>query len=223
MDGRRYCSGLFFNSAKETEYCWKSKRTSSTSRASQTTHFWEPIPYEKLRNVAFLLSHGTKIWYVRSPSQYICRTHVILEGDIMHLKVLAQDIIVVSSIEAASDLLDKRATIYSDRYHSTMVNELYATVSVYTTHSRCDSTSQNRHGLVVRLIKLRPDMAQGKKAVSLSLQHSLHSTIWPATFRRYAAVPPTPSHIGTILGPFTLVRSVLLLVKRGLRVPSYYV
>ncbi|KAK7688917.1 hypothetical protein QCA50_007608 [Cerrena zonata] len=45
-------------------------------------------------------------------------------GDIVHLKALTQNIIIVSSMEAASDLFDKRAKIYSDRFRSTMIMDL---------------------------------------------------------------------------------------------------
>ncbi|CAE6421006.1 unnamed protein product [Rhizoctonia solani] len=38
-----------------------------------------------------------------------------LESDIVYLEVLGQKILVLNSAEAASDLLDKRSTIYSDR------------------------------------------------------------------------------------------------------------
>ncbi|KAK7688870.1 hypothetical protein QCA50_007560 [Cerrena zonata] len=45
-------------------------------------------------------------------------------GDVIHLKALNQSIIVVSSLEAATDLFEKRATIYSDRYQSVMLTDL---------------------------------------------------------------------------------------------------
>ncbi|CAL1703237.1 unnamed protein product [Somion occarium] len=45
-------------------------------------------------------------------------------GDIIHLKVLNQHTIIISSMEAASDLFDKRSAIYSDRFQSVMLTEL---------------------------------------------------------------------------------------------------
>lgn len=36
-------------------------------------------------------------------------------GDVMHLKVLSHNIIVLNSVEAATDLLEKRSALYSDR------------------------------------------------------------------------------------------------------------
>lgn len=42
----------------------------------------------------------------------------------MHFKVLGQDIIVISSLEATVELLNKRASIYSDRHQSVMLTDL---------------------------------------------------------------------------------------------------
>ncbi|KAF7978460.1 hypothetical protein HWV62_664 [Athelia sp. TMB] len=46
------------------------------------------------------------------------------DSDIIHLKVFGTSIIVLSSLESISTLLEGRASIYSDRPKSTMVNEL---------------------------------------------------------------------------------------------------
>ncbi|KAJ6570091.1 cytochrome P450 [Mycena vulgaris] len=45
-------------------------------------------------------------------------------SDIIHLNAAGTSIVVISSVEAAKDLLDKRSVIYSDRPRSTMLNEL---------------------------------------------------------------------------------------------------
>ncbi|KAK7035796.1 cytochrome P450 [Favolaschia claudopus] len=45
-------------------------------------------------------------------------------SDVLHLNVAGQSIIVVSSAEAANELLEKRAGLYSDRARLPMVNEL---------------------------------------------------------------------------------------------------
>ncbi|KAH8104105.1 cytochrome P450 [Cristinia sonorae] len=45
-------------------------------------------------------------------------------GDIIHLNVLGQSIVVLSSLEAINDLLEKRSAIYSSRPRSTMMHEL---------------------------------------------------------------------------------------------------
>ncbi len=39
----------------------------------------------------------------------------------MYISLLGQSVIVLSSVKAASDLLDKRSAIYSDRFKSTVV------------------------------------------------------------------------------------------------------
>lgn len=38
-----------------------------------------------------------------------------LPGDVIHLRVLGRDIIVLNSVQAATDLFDKRGGLYSDR------------------------------------------------------------------------------------------------------------
>ncbi|KAG7440087.1 cytochrome P450 [Guyanagaster necrorhizus] len=46
------------------------------------------------------------------------------DSDIIHLDVVGTSIIVLNSLEATSDLLDKRSSIYSSRAHLSMVREL---------------------------------------------------------------------------------------------------
>ncbi|KAH9944416.1 CyP450 monooxygenase [Epithele typhae] len=43
-------------------------------------------------------------------------------GDIVHISLLGQPVIVLNSAEAVTDLLERRSAIYSDRYHSTVVD-----------------------------------------------------------------------------------------------------
>ena len=45
-----------------------------------------------------------------------------LPGDVMHLDVIGQPVIVLGSHEAASDLLEKRSSNYSDRAPSPMID-----------------------------------------------------------------------------------------------------
>ena len=55
-----------------------------------------------------------------------CSSHLsILIGDVVYLHVLGQGVVFLNSHEAASELLDKRATIYSDRLSFVMLGELY--------------------------------------------------------------------------------------------------
>ncbi|KAJ7454671.1 cytochrome P450 [Mycena latifolia] len=46
------------------------------------------------------------------------------DSDVIHLNVAGTSIVVLSSVEVAEDLLDKRSGIYSDRSRSTMYNEM---------------------------------------------------------------------------------------------------
>ena len=49
-------------------------------------------------------------------------------GDIVHLNVLGQHIVILDSVEAVKELLDRRSAIYSDRPHMPMVMDLCALV-----------------------------------------------------------------------------------------------
>ena len=49
----------------------------------------------------------------------------IISGDIVYLRILGQDLLFINSYEVATDLLDKRSTVYSSRPHIVMVHELY--------------------------------------------------------------------------------------------------
>ena len=43
-------------------------------------------------------------------------TCIVLQGsDVLHLNILGQSIVILNSVKAAVNLLDKRGTIYSDR------------------------------------------------------------------------------------------------------------
>ena len=49
----------------------------------------------------------------------------------IHLNVLGQHFIILSSLEVISDLFEKRSSNYSDRKQMTMLNELYVSHSLH--------------------------------------------------------------------------------------------
>lgn len=119
-------------------FCWR-KGTLSTTR-SDFLYLLGPLTHPLLGIcwISKILKCGFHIhlWHknmVRC-SQYwypcVYESHTTLKGDIVHLKALTQNIIIVSSMEAASDLFDKRAKIYSDRFRSTMIMDLCVTISI---------------------------------------------------------------------------------------------
>jgi hypothetical protein len=55
-------------------------------------------------------------------SHDIYRIHI--PGDIVYLNVLGQPIVVINSLEAAAEILDRRANIYSDRPRLIVANEI---------------------------------------------------------------------------------------------------
>lgn len=48
----------------------------------------------------------------------------ILLGDIVHLKVLHRHIIIISSVDAISGLLERRSAMSASRFDSVMLNEM---------------------------------------------------------------------------------------------------
>ena len=62
------------------------------------------------------------------PSSYYWLTYAVWAkkyGDINHISVFGQHIVILNSIEACTDLLEKRSAKYSDRPRFPMMNELY--------------------------------------------------------------------------------------------------
>lgn len=49
---------------------------------------------------------------------------ILTTGDVVYLKVLRQPMLILNSLEAAQDLLDKRSAIYSDRPNFVLLNDL---------------------------------------------------------------------------------------------------
>jgi hypothetical protein len=45
-------------------------------------------------------------------------------GDVVHVKVLGQPVIFLNTEETATDMLEKRSSIHSDRVKTVMINEL---------------------------------------------------------------------------------------------------
>jgi hypothetical protein len=48
----------------------------------------------------------------------------VVDSDIIYIDAAGTPIIILNSLEACNDLLEKRSTIYSSRYHQTMAYEL---------------------------------------------------------------------------------------------------
>ena len=49
----------------------------------------------------------------------------------IHLNVLGQHFVILSSLEVITDLFEKRSSNYSDRKHMTMLNDLYVSPSFH--------------------------------------------------------------------------------------------
>ena len=64
-----------------------------------------------------------KVSRFRGTGLVVSRMRMFL-GDIIHLKILNQHVVVVSSMNGIADLFEKRGSIYSGRYQSVMLTEL---------------------------------------------------------------------------------------------------
>ncbi|KAJ6477480.1 cytochrome P450 [Mycena vulgaris] len=83
-----------------------------------------PAPLPLVGNLFSMPSHSEWVTYAKWSKEY--------NSEILHINVLGVPIVVISSVEMASDLFDKRSAIYSDRPRSTMLNELVGGDFIFT-------------------------------------------------------------------------------------------
>jgi hypothetical protein len=93
--------------------------------------FQNPKEREWLQYTTWSKQYGLKVYHIlmRYSSYLIVLLHIILPevcntGSIYKLKLLQQTVIIVNSLKATTDLLEKRSTIYSDRPRLVMAGEL---------------------------------------------------------------------------------------------------
>jgi hypothetical protein len=73
---------------------------------------------------------------------------LINAGDVIHVKIFAQSMVILHSLQAARDLLDKRSSIYSDRPRFVLLSELYVFPSL---HLSCVFANQGFAGWAGRV------------------------------------------------------------------------
>ena len=66
----------------------------------------------------------------------------------MHVKIFGQSMVILHSLQAARDLLDKRSSIYSDRPRFVLLSELYIFPSL---HLSCVFANQGSAGWAGRV------------------------------------------------------------------------
>lgn len=69
-------------------------------------------------------------------------------GDIMHFSVMNQHVIVLSSLEAVTELFEKQGAVYSDRFLSVMIGDLYVPISAVSVMLSLTAKTQDGNGLV---------------------------------------------------------------------------
>ena len=68
---------------------------------------------------------GKDLWYSEGQLKYVMFfTLNILLGDVIHLSALGDHVVYVNSFAAATELLEKRSSIYSARPRLVMVTEM---------------------------------------------------------------------------------------------------
>lgn len=66
-------------------------------------------------------------------------------GDVVYARLLGKEMIILNTLQAARDLLEKRSAIYSDRPRSVLLEELYVfQCMVATTAEFCDQNGLAR-------------------------------------------------------------------------------
>lgn len=105
-------------------------RTSWLQRSVTSTYPW--ITYAKWKEI-----YGPSLLHSLScfPLSFHRQTYI---GDLIYIRLLGNPLLVLNSIQAVNDLLDKRGHIYSSRPIRPMVVNLYAVPS-NTPYPECDS------------------------------------------------------------------------------------
>ena len=60
--------------------------------------------------------YGARVLYLGDP--LLIRCFWVVGSDVLHVDVLGTHIVIINSVKAANELLEKRSSVYSDRYHS---------------------------------------------------------------------------------------------------------
>ena len=66
----------------------------------------------------------------------------------MHFSVMNQHVIVLSSLEAVTELFEKQGAVYSDRFLSVMIGDLYVPISTLSVILSLTAKTQDGNELV---------------------------------------------------------------------------
>lgn len=111
-------------------------------------------------------------------------------GDLVHVNVFGQPIIVVGSAEVAYDLFERRSSIYSGRGHSTMVVDLYVDANCFL---ECIAdVVQDGLGLEFRYDELRRPVEEASQNFPPILQPKCRGEVSAHSNARIPCPPQTP-------------------------------
>lgn len=110
-------------------------------------------------------------------------------GDLVYLDVLGTSMLFVNSYELAQELFEKRGNVYSNRYQSTVYNDLYVFgyIISWTTHF---VWFQSQIGLDIHTHALRRDMA--------SLQSPFQSIFRISSSGKLSRIAAETRQVGTL-------------------------
>ena len=90
---------------------------------------WKPARFTQRKAMGKIQPVGEGLWQV--PPSVASIDHAYNKaGDIVHVRSFGSSLVVLNTFQAASNLLEKRSSIYSSRRHSTMLLELYVLSAV---------------------------------------------------------------------------------------------
>ena len=84
-------------------------------------------------------------------------------GDVMHFRIMNQHVVVVSSLEAATELFERRGTVYSDRFLSVMMGDLCVLVYLVSSSFRLTSYHRMESGWAFSMISYNEEWRQKRK------------------------------------------------------------
>jgi hypothetical protein len=79
---------------------------------------WKPVGHAKGFRMDNVPQVVQRIWYFLIVGFGVCLLFWFTDSDIIHLNVAGNSLVILDTYEAATELLEKRSSIYSDRYYS---------------------------------------------------------------------------------------------------------
>lgn len=108
----------------------QSAQTAFTSRSCRIPYHWQLVQDTRLSAMGSVRQHAQGTWSVHSEDSHLIAylTYHIAGGDLLYFQGLGHGLLILGTRATASELLDKRAAIYSSRPAVALI-ELYVSSS----------------------------------------------------------------------------------------------